>query len=852
MAIRDMTPTHAAFVTVSDGSTSRSTAKADFMSSDPYLSIQAAVDFIEANSIDGGIVWVRAGTYTFTTNNPITITNDNIHIIGEGWETIIKKDLVGTNVHNSVMFDINAGKGSIQNLEIDYNTNTRGNVAIDLQGVATASEGFLIRNVRFVGNNANNQHYLQGGNGVKVEDCHVESDCVALSVYFWYNSGTECELINVFFEGTGLGSLSFAIYTNGGSYGRIIGTHSYGSLGGLVTYTSGVYEALIADNHLRNMNNDFIKISGGYSSNITITGNKTESTSSDYLLHIVNNSALGNATNNVVMNGNNGNQCGLFKLDLGQTDNNTYTLDNFLITNNSVDDNSGIPLILLDATLGDSQSNIYIENFKFSGNNLKQSSNGEFFKAEFTGTATSGARPIYIKNLDISNNNMLNTATNMALNGIYFNFADTGDAGNNVDYYINGLNILNNNIILEDADSLDAIYIYINNGANVNSFSWQNICINDNSIINAGDGGIDISIGANKEVSSTNVEISRNVIDCNAGHGILWTAAQENNVNNNFAINDNIIKPQLAESVEYGIQFYDGCERIEICRNEYEGQFVGVWVSAYDSSGTETDIYDCKINDNIIECLANTLANPAIMVESSASSNFARLQIDSNQIYMTTAGTDALYQKGIQFGEYSGAGDFYDVQCNGNKINIVDTGTHSTTHKPIYIAADLVRYQINNNQIYLSTTDNTQSCYAISLENPDNATIGGTIVGNLITLAMAAGGATTEVGVYIGGAATALKCAILSNNINLDDSNARYGIQWAAAHTGFSSFPNYIYGATQQYWYNGTNGPPAAGADFAGCWWFEDGAAAERDRLHMCMESAAGAWSWVELANGGA
>jgi len=51
----------------------------------------------------------------------------------------------------------------------------------------------------------------------------------------------------------------------------------------------------------------------------------------------------------------------------------------------------------------------------------------------------------------------------------------------------------------------------------------------------------------------------------------------------------------------------------------------------------------------------------------------------------------------------------------------------------------------------------------------------------------------------------------------------------------------------------GTNGAkPAAGANYRGCIYMEEGGGGVRDRFYICLKSDAAVYNWVEIANGGA
>ena len=177
------------YATVSDGNIT-----ADYEDADPMQSIQAAIDALELDTPDGGVIYIHAGNYEFTTNESITITNANIHLIGAGRETIIKKD-TGAGTHNTAMFDINNDGCSIQNMTLDCNGSTRdaGNYMIDADTV-DSYKGLLIKGVTFDGMNAAGQVCIYKGLGIEVDDCRFDSASADASI--WYAPESSCEIKN--------------------------------------------------------------------------------------------------------------------------------------------------------------------------------------------------------------------------------------------------------------------------------------------------------------------------------------------------------------------------------------------------------------------------------------------------------------------------------------------------------------------------------------------------------------------------------------------------------------------------------------------------------------------------------
>ena len=88
----------------------RASATVDADGHGDFSSIQAAVEFVEARG--GGTVFIRAGTYY----EAVSVTENYVHIIGEGWNTIIDGNGIASGQYQ-VTFTSVVGC-SISNLKI--------------------------------------------------------------------------------------------------------------------------------------------------------------------------------------------------------------------------------------------------------------------------------------------------------------------------------------------------------------------------------------------------------------------------------------------------------------------------------------------------------------------------------------------------------------------------------------------------------------------------------------------------------------------------------------------------------------------------------------------------------------
>lgn len=171
------------------------------------IQIQAAIDSLSATA--GGVVWIKQGTYDITTS--IIVTNPNVHIIGEGFGTILR---LANSINLPVIrLESTADYAMIEDLKIDGNQDNNtipggnGN-----QGILTSASDGVFQNLTFIECKSAGIWLFQASIN-KILNCNFDSNWMAVRI----NNSSNNNLV----QGCSITNNSWGVSVYDGGVGQV-------------------------------------------------------------------------------------------------------------------------------------------------------------------------------------------------------------------------------------------------------------------------------------------------------------------------------------------------------------------------------------------------------------------------------------------------------------------------------------------------------------------------------------------------------------------------------------------------------------------------------------------------------
>ncbi len=543
------------YATVSDG-----TISADYEDADPFVSIQGAITALEADTPDGGVILVHPGNYVFTSNDIIQILKPNIHIIGSGWETQIKKDLVGTNVHLVNMFSIgNSASGcSIQNMQLDYNTNNNA-IATGLITISNSltAEGFLIKGVRFVGSTYNNQNYISYGKYTVVDGCHFNFSAASNLGRCWQQPAQYSTIKNCVVEDNG----NMKTFVNTGvnsSYLTIEDNVIYQSTIERVLHSEavGVRNVIFRRNKVYSTTYSFMIYNASDASFIDICDNEIYGGTGSFITYAFPYAISGDTTfENVKISGNKVFGPQFLSVGISVTANHQFNFKNVNVSGNTISNDSSSNAI--EFHFGGNNGDLDVDTITIENNSIEQntSSDAILFKTYYENVSANNV-VLDISGISICDNNISHTSTG---DGISMELNSYNSGGANLDVTWESMAIENNTIVMTNAGAGHGVKLFNQTESNLTSLSLDNFNVSNNTIQSAGttSRGIWFDLGeeigpVGKAAVCENFSFDGNTIDCvsssNPGIVIDDTISYGSSVTY-LTINSNTIKVAASSGI---------------------------------------------------------------------------------------------------------------------------------------------------------------------------------------------------------------------------------------------------------------------------------------------------------------